>query len=215
MARIVWSIQSRRRPATTTAASTSASESASANTASVAGAPLPVAPTRAGSSRVGVPSLTLNALPRTVVDSSQLVLVEPVRRATGSARPLAPSARASASRGRANSRADGTHRPLGIVNSTFEPMLDESVPTIQPPAFWGLLLATTCLLQFAVALSIESRYEKNLLRLIFWVIWYPFFFWILTLATSIVGFPKAVLRRSGTRALWNSPDRGVTSSERR
>ena len=94
MARIVWSIQSRRRPAT--AASTSMS--ASTNTASVAGAPLPVTPTRVGSSRVGVPSLTLNALQRTVVDSSQLVLVEPVRRATGSARPLAPSARASASR---------------------------------------------------------------------------------------------------------------------
>ena len=91
MARIVWSIQSRRPAAT-------ASASASANTASVAGAPLSVAPTRAGSSRVGVPSLTLNALPRTVVDSGQLVLVEPVRRATGSARPLAPSARASASR---------------------------------------------------------------------------------------------------------------------
>jgi hypothetical protein len=98
MSRIVWSIQSRRRPTTATAASASASTSASANTASVAGAPLPVAPTRVGSSRVGVPSLTLNALPRTVVDSGQLVLVEPVRRATGSARPLAPSARAIASR---------------------------------------------------------------------------------------------------------------------
>ena len=95
MARVVWSIQSRRRPTTTAA---SASASASANTASVAGALPSVTPLRAVSSRVGVPSLTLNALPRTNLDSSQLVLVEPARRATGSARPLAPSARASASR---------------------------------------------------------------------------------------------------------------------
>jgi len=90
-----------------------------------------------------------------------------------------------------------------------------NVTSIQPPAFWGLLLATTCLLQFAIALMIESRYEKHLYRLIFWVIWYPFFFWILTLATSLVGFPKALLRLRGKRAVWVSPDRGVTSSARR
>ncbi len=90
-----------------------------------------------------------------------------------------------------------------------------NVPSIQPPAFWGLLLATTCLVQCAVALTIESRYEKKLFRLIFWVIWYPFFFWILTLVTSLVGFPKALLRRRGKRAVWVSPDRGVTSSARR
>jgi biofilm PGA synthesis N-glycosyltransferase PgaC len=90
-----------------------------------------------------------------------------------------------------------------------------NVPSIQPPAFWGLLLATTCLLQFAVALMIESRYEPKLFRLIFWVIWYPFFFWILTLVTSLVGFPKALIRLRGKRAVWISPDRGVTSSARR
>lgn len=87
-ARVVWSIQSRQRPATT---------AGSVTNASVAAVGLSAAPTRS-SSRVGVPSLTLNALPRTDLDSSRLVLVEPVRRATGSARPLAPSARASASR---------------------------------------------------------------------------------------------------------------------
>lgn len=88
MARVVWSIHSRPRPATT---------AASANRATVADAGLSAAPTRS-SSRVGVPSLTLNALPKNNLDSSQLVLVEPARRATGSARPLTPSARASASR---------------------------------------------------------------------------------------------------------------------
>lgn len=89
-----------------------------------------------------------------------------------------------------------------------------NVPTLQPPAFWGLLLATTCLIQFAVALLIESRYEKRLFRLIFWVIWYPFFFWILTLLTTLVGFPKALFRLRGKRAVWNSPDRGIRSSAR-
>jgi biofilm PGA synthesis N-glycosyltransferase PgaC len=85
-----------------------------------------------------------------------------------------------------------------------------NVPSVQPPAFWGLLLATTCLIQMAVALVIESRYEKHLFRSIFWVIWYPFFFWIVMVTTSLVGFPKAVLRLRGKRAVWTSPDRGVT-----
>jgi len=90
-----------------------------------------------------------------------------------------------------------------------------NVPSIQPPAFWGLLLATTCLMQFAVALTIESRYEKRLFRSIFWVIWYPFFFWTITAATSLVGYPKALFGLRGKRAVWVSPDRGLTSSVRR
>jgi biofilm PGA synthesis N-glycosyltransferase PgaC len=89
-----------------------------------------------------------------------------------------------------------------------------NVPTIQPPAFWGLLLATTCIIQFTVALTIESRYEKRLFGSILWVIWYPFFFWTLTLMTSLVGFPKALLRLRGKRAVWTTTDRGVTSSNR-
>lgn len=90
-----------------------------------------------------------------------------------------------------------------------------NVPSIQPPAFWGLSLATICLAQFMIALIIESRYEERLFRTIFWVIWYPFFFWFITLSTALVGFPKALFRARGKRAVWLSPDRGVTTSARR
>ena len=85
-----------------------------------------------------------------------------------------------------------------------------NVPSIQPPEFWGLLLATTCLIQFGTALVIEARYESRLFKSIFWVIWYPFFFWIVMLTTSLVGLPKAVFRMRGKRAVWISPDRGIT-----
>ena len=85
-----------------------------------------------------------------------------------------------------------------------------AVPSIEPPEFLGLLLATICLLQFCVALAIESRYERHLFRSIFWVIWYPFFFWLVMLTTSVVGFPKALFGLRGKRAVWVSPDRGVS-----
>ena len=84
-----------------------------------------------------------------------------------------------------------------------------NVPSIQPPVFWGLFLATTCLIQFTVAMVIESRYEKQFLGSIIWVIWYPFFFWIITLITSLVGFPKALFRHRDKRAVWANSDRGV------
>jgi biofilm PGA synthesis N-glycosyltransferase PgaC len=86
------------------------------------------------------------------------------------------------------------------------------VPTIMPPAYWGLLLAATCLLQFIVALAIESRYEPRLLRSTYWIIWYPMVFWMISLATSLAGVPRALLKRRGKRAVWISPDRGLRSS---
>ncbi len=85
-----------------------------------------------------------------------------------------------------------------------------NVPSIEPPEFWGLMLATLCLIQFIVALVIESRYERHLYRSIFWVIWYLFFFWIVMLTTSLVGFPKALFTLRRKRAVWISPDRGIS-----
>jgi biofilm PGA synthesis N-glycosyltransferase PgaC len=86
-----------------------------------------------------------------------------------------------------------------------------NVPTIVPPAFWGLLLATTNIIQVAVALSIEDRYEPRLGRSVFWIIWYPMAYWLLSLLTVSIGFPKALLNRRGKRAVWTSPDRGFRS----
>ncbi len=77
------------------------------------------------------------------------------------------------------------------------------------PAFWGIVLGTTCLLQFSVSLWIDSRYEENLAKYYFWVIWYFLVYWMINVATSVVGFPKAFMKKRGQRATWVSPDRGV------
>jgi len=86
-----------------------------------------------------------------------------------------------------------------------------NVPTILPPAFWGLVLATTNLMQFLVALMIESRYEPKISRWMYWIIWYPMVFWMISLFTSAAGFPKALFKKRGKRAIWTSPDRGFRS----
>lgn len=76
------------------------------------------------------------------------------------------------------------------------------------PQWHGVVLGITCLLQFAVSLTIDSRYERGLARTYYWMIWYPLAFWVLNMLTTVVGVPKALAKRRGTRAVWVSPDRG-------
>ena len=81
---------------------------------------------------------------------------------------------------------------------------------------WGVnfgdyvgILVYTSLVQFLVGFYLDSRYERNLWKNFFWVIWYPFAYWLIVASTTFVGFPKALLKKRGQRAVWVSPDRGV------
>ncbi len=78
------------------------------------------------------------------------------------------------------------------------------------PGWHGVLLGATCLLQFFVSLCIERRYEPGLRRYFFWVIWYPIAYWMLAMMTSLIGLPRALVKKRGKRAIWASPDRGLT-----
>lgn len=82
------------------------------------------------------------------------------------------------------------------------------VPTVLP-GFSGVLIGITCMLQVAIALLMDSRYEKGLFRYYFWMIWYPVAFWVINVFTTVVATPRVLLRRSGKRATWRSPDRGI------
>lgn len=77
------------------------------------------------------------------------------------------------------------------------------------PQWWGAVLAFTYLMQALVSHFIERRYEQNMLRSLFWIIWYPLAFWMLSTLTTITAFIKVVFRREAVRGTWTSPDRGV------
>lgn len=76
------------------------------------------------------------------------------------------------------------------------------------PGWHGVVIGTTCLLQFAVSMFLDRRYEKGLGRNYYWMIWYPLAFWILNVFTTLVAVPRVILRGS-KRATWVSPDRGI------
>ena len=77
------------------------------------------------------------------------------------------------------------------------------------PQGGGLLLGTTCLVQFAFSKWLDSRYEVGLGRNFYWMIWYPVVFWVINIAATVVAYPKVLLRPANRRARWVSPDRGV------
>ena len=83
-----------------------------------------------------------------------------------------------------------------------------NVPVLFPPAFWGLMLATVSLLQFMAAMIIETRYEKDFVRMFWWMIWYPLFFWVVSLLTTLEGVPRALFKSHDTHEAWGTSDRG-------
>jgi biofilm PGA synthesis N-glycosyltransferase PgaC len=77
------------------------------------------------------------------------------------------------------------------------------------PSWGGVLLGVTCLLQFAISLSIESAYEKNIWKYYYWMIWFPIIYWVINVIAVMFGLPRALFRKKGVKATWVSPDRGI------
>ncbi|MFQ5488262.1 MAG: poly-beta-1,6-N-acetyl-D-glucosamine synthase [Gammaproteobacteria bacterium] len=80
------------------------------------------------------------------------------------------------------------------------------------PGWNGVVLGVTCMIQFAVSMTIDGRFEKGIGRSYYWMIWYPVAYWFLNVLTVATALPRAVFKRSGTRATWKSPDRGIRPS---
>ena len=77
------------------------------------------------------------------------------------------------------------------------------------PTWFGAILGTTCIVQFLLSILIDRRYEDRIGRQFLWIIWYPLVYWVIGMLTTVVGVPKALFKRTGTRAVWDSPDRGI------
>jgi biofilm PGA synthesis N-glycosyltransferase PgaC len=81
------------------------------------------------------------------------------------------------------------------------------------PAWNGSVAALVCCLQFVVSLSLDRKYDPSLPKYYLWVIWYPLFYWIIGALSAVWATPRALTIRRGTRAVWQSPDRGIRPAE--
>ena len=76
------------------------------------------------------------------------------------------------------------------------------------PGNGALLLALVYFLMAIIAAWLDRRYEKDSGQSLFWMVWYPLGFWLMQMATAIVGLPRAIRRPLDARGTWVSPDRG-------
>ena len=72
-------------------------------------------------------------------------------------------------------------------------------------------LSFVCLFQFVVAISLESRYDRQILKSAWSVIWYPLVYWYVNVFITLAALLKTLLPKKKL-ATWKSPDRGITAS---
>ena len=77
------------------------------------------------------------------------------------------------------------------------------------PGWNGVLIGTTCMLQIAVSMRLDYKYDFGLWKMYFWMIWYPLLYWMINMLTIVVAVPTTLLRNNRQRAVWVSPDRGL------
>ncbi|CAD6879104.1 Biofilm PGA synthesis N-glycosyltransferase PgaC (EC 2.4.-.-) [Methylomonas albis] len=80
------------------------------------------------------------------------------------------------------------------------------------PHWTSMLLCVTCLIQFAVSLTIDSSYERKSggsAQHYYWMIWYPIIYWLINVGTTINGCIMALRKKRGQRAVWVTLDRGL------
>ena len=87
---------------------------------------------------------------------------------------------------------------------------DVTVSALRPLAGWGgTLLALSYLGQTVVGVALDSRFERNMHRSLFWIVWYPLVYWLIQALTAAVALPKALFRSRHALGTWISPDRGI------
>jgi biofilm PGA synthesis N-glycosyltransferase PgaC len=80
------------------------------------------------------------------------------------------------------------------------------------PGWTGVIIASACLVQFAVGIALDRRYDRDLGRVLVWLLWYPAIYWLVNCLVTVAAVPKAVLKERTASAVWQSPDRGLGRS---
>jgi biofilm PGA synthesis N-glycosyltransferase PgaC len=99
------------------------------------------------------------------------------------------------------------------VAKLFDLDLPANIQASPFPQWNGSVAALMCLLQFAVSLGLDRKYDRSLPHYYLWVIWYPLFYWVFSALATVYATPSALTKKAGTRAIWKSPDRGLRPAE--
>ena len=84
---------------------------------------------------------------------------------------------------------------------------------IQLPYIWkSLFLSSICLIQFMVAMKLDSKYDPHLMKHSIAAVWYPFVYWYINALLVIKSLPT-LFKSHNKLATWSSPDRGLETNQ--
>jgi biofilm PGA synthesis N-glycosyltransferase PgaC len=72
------------------------------------------------------------------------------------------------------------------------------------PNFWGMVIATVALVQLAVGVWLDRRYNRSVGRFYLWAAMYPLFYWFVMLTITVVATPRALFGRRHATTHWRT-----------
>jgi biofilm PGA synthesis N-glycosyltransferase PgaC len=79
------------------------------------------------------------------------------------------------------------------------------------PNFWGMTIATLCLLQLAVGTLVDRRYDRDIWRLFPYAIYYPLIYWALLAITSVLSLRWLFITPRNAPVTWTTERSGSSS----
>ena len=76
------------------------------------------------------------------------------------------------------------------------------------PNFWGMAIATVCLLQLLPGISTDRGYDVDIVRFLPYAVWYPIVYWAFLALTTVVALPYLFRRPAREAVRWETKREG-------
>jgi biofilm PGA synthesis N-glycosyltransferase PgaC len=79
------------------------------------------------------------------------------------------------------------------------------------PNFWGMTIATLCLIQLTVGSLIDRRYDRSIVRMLPYAVWYPIVYWMFLSLGTVLSLHWLFRRPARTSVRWNTQRTGASA----
>ena len=79
------------------------------------------------------------------------------------------------------------------------------------PNLWGMTIASLCLVQLSVGTLIDRRYDRSIVRMLPYAVWYPIVYWMFLSLGSVLSLPWLFRRPTRTPVRWNTQRTGAAA----
>lgn len=75
------------------------------------------------------------------------------------------------------------------------------------PTWYGAFISLICLIQFFVSSILDKRYDKDIFKYYFFVVWYPIIYWTLNPFLVFITLKDGLFGKLEGKGIWRPPDR--------